>query len=48
MNNINLDFRYEKGNSSEITDLENFQNTDLRTNKIVWEFFKNKLRGFHV
>ena len=39
MNNINLDFRYEKANSSEIIDLENFENTDLRTNKIILRMF---------
>ena len=35
MNNINLDFRYEKVNSSFTTNLANSKNTDLRTNQIV-------------
>ena len=34
MNNISLDFRFEKGNSSLITNQANFENIDLRPNQI--------------
>ena len=35
LGNLSFDFRYEKGNSSVVTDLENFKNTDLRPNQVV-------------
>ena len=35
LGNIGLDFRYEKGGSSMITEATNLENTDLRVNQIV-------------
>ena len=35
LGNLSFDIRYEKGNSSVVTDPGNFKNTDLRPNQVV-------------
>ena len=35
LGNLSFDIRYEKGNSSVVTDQGNFKNTDLRPNQVV-------------